>query len=144
MSKTIVMPTDRGSRITVEINGRKYVYKAGTQYTVPDEVAAAIDESLAEKPKQNQTSVKATDLAGVNAAIAAVDTKANGLNTRLTALDDATNGAVPALDSRLDALDDETDGAVPALGTRVSALDTPETGAIALLDARVTVLEEGT
>ena len=124
MSKTIKMPTDRGSRITVEINGKKYVYAAGVQYTVPDEVAAAIDNSLAEKPKDNPTSVKKSELAGVEAEIAALSSTVGGIGDRVTALDNTANGAVPALD------------------TRVTALDTPETGAIAQLDSRVTALEQ--
>lgn len=40
MSKTITIPSDKGSRVFVTINGREYVYKAGEAVTVPDEVAA--------------------------------------------------------------------------------------------------------
>ena len=50
MSKSITIPSDRGSRITVNINGVEYVYAAGATVTVPDEVAAVIENALAEKP----------------------------------------------------------------------------------------------
>ena len=130
MSKTIKMPTDRGSRIAVEINGEKHIYAAGVEYTVSDAVSAAIADSLAMKPKPEEGSAKAADLAEVNAAIAEVAGDLADLSAD-----------VDGLDTRLDALDDASTGAVPALDGRVDALDTPETGAIALLDARVTALE---
>lgn len=50
MSQSITIPADRGSRITVTINGVKYVYAAGETATVPDEVAAAIADMLAMDP----------------------------------------------------------------------------------------------
>lgn len=40
MSKTITIPADRGNPVFVTVNGRKYSYPAGTEQTVPDEVAA--------------------------------------------------------------------------------------------------------
>lgn len=42
MSKTITIPADRGNPVFVTVNGRKYSYPAGTQQTVPDEVAALL------------------------------------------------------------------------------------------------------
>ena len=50
MSKTIVIPTDRGSRVRVVINHKVYEYAAGTTQTVPDEVAALLSDSAAEAP----------------------------------------------------------------------------------------------
>jgi hypothetical protein len=50
MSKTITIPSDRGSRIIVDINGVEYVYAAGATVTVPDEVAACIADAVAMKP----------------------------------------------------------------------------------------------
>jgi hypothetical protein len=50
MAKSIKIPDDRGSRITVWINGVEYVYAAGATVTVPDEVAAAIADMLAMDP----------------------------------------------------------------------------------------------
>ena len=50
MSKTITIPSDRGSRVIVEINGVQYIYAAGSTVTVPDAVAACIADSVAMKP----------------------------------------------------------------------------------------------
>ena len=50
MSKSITIPTDRGSRVIVEINGVQYIYAAGSTVTVPDAVAACIADSVAMKP----------------------------------------------------------------------------------------------
>ena len=50
MSKTITIPSDRGSRVIVEINGVQYIYAAGSTVTVPDAVAACIADSEAMKP----------------------------------------------------------------------------------------------
>jgi len=130
MSKTITMPTNRGSRIIVEINGVKHIYAAGVQYTVADDIAVVLENFFADpKPAHDQTQEQ---------DIKDLQKQVNKLGSDLGEV----SGAVDGLDSRLDALDDETTGAVPALNTRLTALDTPETGAIALLDARVTALEE--
>lgn len=45
MSKTITIPSDRGSRVFVTINRHSYVYKAGATETVPDEVAALFESN---------------------------------------------------------------------------------------------------
>lgn len=45
MSKTIRIPTDKGSRIVVTINKEKYIYEAGDTVTVPDEVAALLESN---------------------------------------------------------------------------------------------------
>lgn len=45
MSKTITIPSDRGSRVYVTINGKDYVYTAGATETVPDEVAALFESN---------------------------------------------------------------------------------------------------
>ena len=120
MSKTIKMPTDRGSRIAVEINGEKHIYAAGVEYTVSDAVAAAIADSLAMKPKPNQSSAKDAYLAEVSAAAAAADAKAvaaqasaDGLDTRLTALDGATTGKVPVLEAAVESLDERVTALEP-------------------------------
>lgn len=43
MSKTITIPSDKGSRVIVTVNNKEYVYKAGVTATVPDEVAALFE-----------------------------------------------------------------------------------------------------
>jgi len=48
MSKTITIPSDRGSRVFVTINGKDYVYKAGITVSVPDEVAALFEANAYE------------------------------------------------------------------------------------------------
>lgn len=133
MAKTITIPADRGSRLFITVNGTEYAYAAGATVTVPDEVAEAIANMVAEDPGGYRKSAKDEFLEGVAGETATLDAKIDGVA-----------GDVEDLDTRLTALDDETDGAVPALDTRLTALDTPETGEIALLDARVTALEEGT
>lgn len=57
MSKTIVIPTDRGSRVKVVINHTLYEYTAGTTQTVPDEVAAMLENSAAEAPVTGRRAV---------------------------------------------------------------------------------------
>lgn len=49
MSKTITIPTDRGSRVYVTINNTNYVYKAGDTVSVPDEVAALFENNAYSK-----------------------------------------------------------------------------------------------
>lgn len=50
MSKTIQIPSDRGNPVRVVINRVLYQYTAGTTQTVPDEVAALLENSEAEDP----------------------------------------------------------------------------------------------
>ncbi len=45
MSKTITIPGAAGCRITVVLNGTKYIYTAGETATVPDEVAALLEDN---------------------------------------------------------------------------------------------------
>lgn len=112
MSRSIVIPSDRGSRITVVINGKEYVYAAGATVTVPDEVAAVIADMLAMDPGGTRGTANEELLAGVEEEIAGVagdlatlDGKVDGLDTRLTALDDETDGIVPDHETRITALE---------------------------------------
>lgn len=57
MSKTIVIPNDRGSRVRVVINHKVYEYAAGSTQTVPDEVAALLENSTAEAPVPGRRAV---------------------------------------------------------------------------------------
>lgn len=97
MSKSIVIPTNRGSRITVTLNGVIYTYQAGATATVPDAVADIIERFCADPVSTAKTA--GDQLAEIEEAIDALD-------TRLTALDDETDGAVPALDARVTALEE--------------------------------------
>ena len=45
MSKSITIPGAAGCRITVVLNGTKYIYTAGETATVPDEVAALLEDN---------------------------------------------------------------------------------------------------
>ena len=45
MSKQITIPSDRGNPVIVVVNGRKYIYAAGSTETVPDEVAALLESN---------------------------------------------------------------------------------------------------
>ena len=45
MSKTITIPGADGVRITVVLNGTRYIYTAGETATVPDEVAALLESN---------------------------------------------------------------------------------------------------
>lgn len=45
MSKTITIPGATGCRITVVLNGTRYIYTAGETATVPDEVAALLENN---------------------------------------------------------------------------------------------------
>ena len=48
MAKTIVIPNDKGNPVTVVLNGKKYVYTAGETVSVPDEVAALLEDNDSE------------------------------------------------------------------------------------------------
>ena len=50
MAKTIKIPEDRGNPVKVVINHKVYQYTAGTTQSVPDEVAALLENSQAEAP----------------------------------------------------------------------------------------------
>lgn len=50
MSKNIMIPTSRDPFVVV-VNGKKYSYKAGQIYSVPDEVAAVIESHIEMQPK---------------------------------------------------------------------------------------------
>ena len=45
MSKTITIPGAAGCRITVVLNGARYIYTAGETATVPDEVADLLENN---------------------------------------------------------------------------------------------------
>lgn len=45
MAKTITIPSDRGSRVTVTLNGTTYTYAAGATVSVPDAVAALFESN---------------------------------------------------------------------------------------------------
>ncbi len=45
MAKTITIPSDRGSRVSVRLNGTTYTYTAGEVVSVPDEVAALFESN---------------------------------------------------------------------------------------------------
>lgn len=53
MSTTITIPSDV-TRLEVEINGRHYTYQGGATVSVPDEVAALINNNLANKPTETR------------------------------------------------------------------------------------------
>lgn len=89
MSKSITIPTNRGSRITVVINEEEYVYAAGETVTVPNEVAALIEDAIANEPSGTRVSADDALLAGVEAEIAAVEEEIDALDERVTALEDA-------------------------------------------------------
>ena len=48
MSKTITIPSGYGNPVVVVINGVKYIYPAGSTQTVPDEVAALLENNAEE------------------------------------------------------------------------------------------------
>lgn len=54
MSKTITIPSDRGSRITVKLNGKVYSYPAGTVQTVPDEVAELFENNEGQEAEKRR------------------------------------------------------------------------------------------
>lgn len=45
MAKTITIPSNRGSRVSVKLNGVTYTYAAGETVSVPDEVAALFESN---------------------------------------------------------------------------------------------------
>lgn len=99
MSKSITIPSNRGSRITVKINETEYVYAAGATVTVPDEVAAQIADMIANDP--GGTRATATDelLAGVTGDISDLMDAVGALDDRVTALEEAAEGDdTPAAD----------------------------------------------
>ena len=88
MAKSIIIPADRGSRITVWINGVEYVYAAGATVTVPDEVAAAIADMLAMDPSGTRESALGEALNQVNQEITEIaadveDLKEHGTGGRV-------------------------------------------------------------
>lgn len=113
MAKTIKIPEDRGTRVIVVINGKTYVYEAGDTVTVPDEVAAAIQNGEDMKFIPGDDKSIGDQIAELKKAL------------KETQLDlETVSGAVEDLEERMD------------------DVDTPETGELAKLDARVTALEE--
>lgn len=100
MSKSITIPSNRGSRITVKINETEYVYAAGATVTVPDEVAAQIADMIANDPG----------------------------GTRETATDELLAGVAKDIDDLKDAVGDLED-AVDDLDDRVTALEGDDTPA---------------
>ena len=48
MSKSITIPSGCGNPVVVVINGVKYIYPAGSEQTVPDEVAALLETNAKE------------------------------------------------------------------------------------------------
>lgn len=53
MSKTVMIPNDTRPTWSCEINGARYAYAAGTEQTVPDEVAALIEANAANVVPEN-------------------------------------------------------------------------------------------
>lgn len=53
MSTTITIPSDV-TRLEVEINGKHYTYQGGATVSVPDEVAALINDNLANRPTETR------------------------------------------------------------------------------------------
>jgi hypothetical protein len=45
MAKTITIPSDQGNPVVVVLNGKKYTYTAGDTVSVPDAVAALIENN---------------------------------------------------------------------------------------------------
>lgn len=88
MSKSITIPSDRGSRITVVINGVTYVYQAGATVTVPDEVAAAIANMLAMDPGGTRKTMLDEMLEGVNGDIDDVKEDISDIKDDIDALDE--------------------------------------------------------
>ena len=78
MSKTITIPSDQGNYVIVTINGVTYIYQAGQTATVPDEVAAAIENAQAEKPHGYRESWSDELLAGLTARVAALEAGGGG------------------------------------------------------------------
>lgn len=88
MSTSITIPSDRGSRITVVINGVTYVYQAGATVTVPDEVAAAIANMLAMDPGGTRKTMLDEMLEGVSGDIDDVKEDISDIKDDIDALDE--------------------------------------------------------
>lgn len=88
MSTSITIPSDRGSRITVVINGVTYVYQAGATVTVPDEVAAAIANMLAMDPGGTRKTMLDEMLEGVNGDIDDVKEDISDIKDDIDAIDE--------------------------------------------------------
>lgn len=43
MAKTVTIPSDQGNPVVVVLNGKKYIYTAGSTVSVPNEVAALLE-----------------------------------------------------------------------------------------------------
>ena len=96
MSKTITIPSDRGSRIIVDINGVEYVYAAGATVTVPDEVAACIADAVAMKPGGHRESAFEEEMANIMGGIGEAAAAITSLDSRVDALEE---NQLPAYES---------------------------------------------
>lgn len=112
MAKTITIPTNKGNPVQVVINGKRYKYTAGASVSVPDEVAALFDDNKANEPV---TGGDTTDLEKIEA----LDTKIGTLAGRVS----AAEGEIDGLDVRLTTLDDEDTGIVPDHEARIKVLE---------------------
>lgn len=90
MSKSITIPTNRGSRIVVTINGTTYTYQAGATETVPDEVAAIIEDYTRDPVSTRETA--GDQLNTIVGSILELDTSVTALDARVTALEEAAEG----------------------------------------------------
>lgn len=102
MSKSITIPSDRGSRITVKVNGREYTYPAGASVTVPDEVAAAIENMLAMDPGGVRKSADAAFLEGVEKEIDGVRDDIREVSDDIKEMEES----IDDLDKRVTALEE--------------------------------------
>ena len=117
MSKSVTVPTNKGNPVVVYCNGKKYIYTAGETVTVPDEVAELFANSKATEPV---TRTDTNDLQKIEALDAKIGTLAgrvsaaegeiDGLDERLTALDDEDTGIVPDHEDRITVLEGKADG----------------------------------
>ena len=105
MSKSITIPSDRGSRITVVINGMTYVYQAGATVTVPDEVAAAIANMLAMNPGGTRKTMLDEMLEGVSGDIDDVKEDISDIKDDIDDIKDD----IDALDERVTALEEASE-----------------------------------
>lgn len=112
MSKSVTVPTNKGNPVVVYCNGKKYIYTAGETATVPDEVAELFANSKATEP------VTRTDTNDLQ-KIEALDAKIGTLAGRVS----AAEGEIDGLDERLTALDDEDTGIVPDHEARITVLE---------------------
>lgn len=112
MSKSVTVPTNKGNPVIVYCNGKKYIYTAGETATVPDEVAELFANSKATEP------VIRTDTNDLQ-KIEALDAKVGTLGGRVS----AAEGEIDGLDERLTALDDEDTGIVPDHEARIKVLE---------------------